>query len=94
MTVLQWAPSVPPPFAAVSETGELCPSSCAMLFATFMHMRGLPTTYVCPDIFDKDGDPLAWRYLSNTKGSIIEEYCAMYIEDVLQPVLGYHRRRS
>jgi hypothetical protein len=37
---------------------------------------------------DKDGKPLPWRYISNTKGSITEEYCAIYMEDVLHPALG------
>ena len=41
------------------------------------------------DIMDKDGEPLAWRYTSNTKGSVNEEFCADYVETILQPALGY-----
>jgi hypothetical protein len=37
--------------------------------------------YVCYDILDKDGNPIALRYISHVKGSITEESCAMYIED-------------
>ncbi len=50
--------------------------------------------YVCDDIFDKDGNPLAWRYISNTKVSITKDLCASYIEDVLRPALGYPKPRS
>ena len=50
--------------------------------------------YVCDDILDKDGKPLPWRYISNPKGSITEEFCALYIEDVLHPALGYPKPRS
>jgi hypothetical protein len=32
--------------------------------------------YVCEDIMDKDDKPLAWRNISNTKGSITEEFVA------------------
>jgi len=49
---------------------------------------------VCEDILDKDDNPLPWRYISNAKGSITEEYCAIYIETVLHPVLGYPKPRS
>ncbi len=28
-----------------------------------------------PDILDKDGKPLQWRYTSNLKGSVNEEFC-------------------
>jgi hypothetical protein len=49
---------------------------------------------LCHDIFNKDGNPLAWRYISNTKGSIPEEYCAIYIENGLHPALGYPKPRS
>jgi hypothetical protein len=49
--------------------------------------------YVSDDIKDKGGTPLPWRYFSNPKGSITEEYCAVYIEDVLHPALGSPRPR-
>ncbi len=42
-----------------------------------------------PAIMDKDGEPLAWRYTCNLKGSVNEELCADYIEQILQPALGY-----
>ena len=42
-----------------------------------------------PDILDKDGEPLAWRYTCNTKGSVNEEFCADYVEHILRPALGY-----
>ncbi len=44
--------------------------------------------YVSDDIKDKDGKPLPWRYIINPKGSITEEYCAVFIEDVLHPALS------
>jgi hypothetical protein len=50
--------------------------------------------YVCYDILDKDGNPLPWRYISNAKGSTTEEFCAIYIETVLHPALGYPKPRS
>ena len=40
------------------------------------------------DIFDVDGKPLAWRYISNPKGSITEEYCGLYLKDVIYPAMG------
>ena len=43
----------------------------------------------CSDIFDKDGNPLSWRYTCNQKGSVNEEYCADYVEHIIQPSLGY-----
>jgi hypothetical protein len=49
--------------------------------------------YVCEDILDKDDKPLAWRYISNTKGSITEEFCGIYIADILYPALGYPKPR-
>jgi hypothetical protein len=42
-----------------------------------------------PDILDKDGKPLQWRYTSKLKGSVNEEFCADYIENVFKPALGY-----
>ena len=42
-----------------------------------------------PDILDKDGKPLSWRYTCNLKGSVNEEFCADYIEHILQPSLSY-----
>ena len=45
--------------------------------------------YSIPDIYDKDGFELAWRYTSNVKGSVDSEFCADYIENVLHPALGY-----
>jgi hypothetical protein len=50
--------------------------------------------FVCEDILDKNNQPLAWRYISNAKGSITEEYCAIYIEDVHHPAQGYPKPRS
>ena len=49
---------------------------------------------VCDDILDKDGQPLPWRYISNAKGSITEEFCSIYISDVLYSALGYPKPRA
>ena len=49
---------------------------------------------VCDDILDKDGQPFPWRYISNTKGSITEEFYNLYISDVLYPALGYPKPRT
>ena len=49
---------------------------------------------VSEDIFDKDGKPLAWRYTCNPKGSVNEEFCADYVEQVLHPALGYPPHRD
>ena len=45
--------------------------------------------YTAPDIVDKDGNELAWRYTSNLKGSVDSDFCADYIENVLHPAMGY-----
>jgi hypothetical protein len=50
--------------------------------------------YVSDEVFDKNGDPLEWRYISNVKGSMTEEFCCIYIEDVLYPALGYPKHRD
>ncbi len=47
-----------------------------------------------PDIFDKDGEPLSWRYTCNEKRSVNEEFCADYITHILQPALGYPKPRD
>jgi hypothetical protein len=54
------------------------PSSDSYVLAWVPH-------YVCNDIMDKDKKLFPWRYISNAKGSITEEFCAIYIEDVLHP---------
>jgi hypothetical protein len=41
-----------------------------------------------------DGDPLAWRYINNTKDSITEEYRPMHIVDVRHSALVYPKPRS
>ena len=45
-------------------------------------------------IFDKDGKGLPWRYSSNEKGSVNEDYCREYIEEILWPSLGYPKPRD
>jgi hypothetical protein len=50
--------------------------------------------YACDDILDKELKPLSWRYISNAKGSITEEYCADYIKHVIHPALGYPKPRD
>jgi hypothetical protein len=45
--------------------------------------------FVSCDIFDVDGKPLAWRCISNAKGSITEEYCGLYdFKDLMYPAMG------
>ncbi len=44
-----------------------------------------------PDILDKNGEPLQWRYTSNLKGSVNEEFYEDYIANVPTPALGYPR---
>ena len=45
-------------------------------------------------IFDKDGKGLPWRYSSNEKGSVNEDFCKEYIEEILWPSLGYPKSRD
>jgi hypothetical protein len=35
--------------------------------------------YVSDEVLDNNGDPLEWRYISNVKGSMTEEFCSIYI---------------
>ena len=46
------------------------------------------------DILDREGNPLMWRFTSNRKGSMTEEFCADYVEQVLYPALGYPKHRD
>ena len=46
------------------------------------------------NIVDKNGEPIAWRYTSNVKGSVNEKLCQNYIETVLHPALGYPKPRD
>jgi hypothetical protein len=41
-----------------------------------------------PKILDKDGEPLAWRYTCNTKGSVNAEFCADHVQNILRPTLS------
>jgi len=49
---------------------------------------------VFEDVFDSNGAPLAWRYISNVKGSITEEYCSLYLKDIIYPALGCPKPRA
>ena len=46
------------------------------------------------DIFDVDGQPLAGRYISNAKGIVTEEYCAIYFADIIHPSMGRPKSRD
>ena len=50
--------------------------------------------YVSDEICDKNGEPLEWRYINNLKGSMTEEFCGIYIEDILYPALGYPKNKD
>jgi hypothetical protein len=43
---------------------------------------------VYEDIRDKDVTPLPWRYIRKAKCSITNEFCIIYIEDVLHRAVG------
>jgi hypothetical protein len=45
-------------------------------------------------IFDKEGKGLPWRYSSNAKGSVNEDLCKLYIEEMVCPTLGYPKPRD
>jgi hypothetical protein len=49
---------------------------------------------VSDEVFNNNGDPLVWRYISNVKGSMTEKFYYIYIEDVLYPALGYPKHRD
>ena len=46
------------------------------------------------ELFDKEGNPLSWQYISNTKGSLTEEFCCDYMHKVVAPALGYPKHRD
>jgi len=39
--------------------------------------------YVFNDMFVKDGKPLVWRYSTNAKGSVNEEFGCLYVKKIL-----------
>jgi hypothetical protein len=49
---------------------------------------------VSSDIFDVDGTPLAWRYISKVKGNITKEYYGIYLETIIHPSLGRPKPRT
>ncbi len=46
------------------------------------------------NILDKNGEPISWRYASNVKRSMTDEFCAGYIETMIYPALGYPSHRD
>lgn len=46
------------------------------------------------EICDRDGKPLLWRFTSNKKGSMNEDFCVDYMTEVLHPALGYPKPRE
>ena len=48
---------------------------------------------VFEDVFDNNGNPLAWRYFSDVKGPITKEYCGFYLRGVIYLALGYPKPR-
>jgi hypothetical protein len=40
-------------------------------------------------IFDFGLKPLPWRYIINAKGDITEDYCAIYLADIIYPSMGH-----
>ena len=49
---------------------------------------------VSDTIFDNEGEALPWRYISNAKGSVTDEFCALYVKEILHPALGYPKPRA
>ena len=45
--------------------------------------------YVSEDIYDNEVNPLPWRYISNPKGSVNEDFCCDYVKEISHPALGY-----
>jgi len=45
-------------------------------------------------IFNKDGKGLAWRYISNAKGSVNEDLYALCVKEILHLVLSYPKPRG
>jgi len=49
---------------------------------------------VSDNVLDNEGNPLPWRYISNAKGSVTDDFCALYVKEILPPALGYPKPRE
>lgn len=90
----------------VTKTGKCASAACGrmgdgrtlpvyMVLASGEEVSGAWTPELeAPDIFDKEGNTLKWRYTSNVKGSVDSEFCKDYLTEILHPALGYPPSRD